>query len=155
MLVTAETDIVPPDIKRRWRSSAFVWWRWSALIAFGISCFELLCLILIAIISDPRVGDIFGGAEFSWFAAPFVAFALVAALIVHPLLILLWTFLARHIASLRSDRGWLVLFVLILCIPLIMNPRLYELAVAAPAVLGFLLPRFIIPQLAAIPGRGP
>ncbi len=148
-------DAILPAIKRRWRSSGLVWWRWSVLIAFGITCIELLCLILIAIVSDPRVRDLFGGAEFSWLAAPFVAFALVAALIVNPILILLWLFLGRHIAALRSHRGWLVLFVLILCIPLFMGPRLYEFAIAAPTVLGFLLPRFIIPQLAAIPERAP
>ena len=137
-----------PVINRRWRSAGFVWWRWSALIALGISGFELLCLIFVAFVPDPR-----GGAEFAWFAAPFVAFALVAALTVDPLLILVWLFLARHIAVLRSHRGWLVLFVLILCIPLLMGPRLYELAVAAPTVLGFLLPRFVIPQLATVPER--
>ena len=144
-----------PVINRRWWSPGIVWWRWSALIALGISGFELLCLIFVALVPDPRALHHFGGAEFAWFAAPFVAFALVAALTINPLLILVWLFLARHIAALRNHRGWLVLFVLILCIPLLMGPRLYELAVAAPTVFGFLLPRFVVPQLATVPERTP
>jgi len=117
-----------------------VWWRWSALIAFGVGGIEFLCLVVVAF--SPN------GAEFAWIAAPFVAFAFVAALIVDPLLIFVWLYLARHVSVLRTHWS-LVLFVLILCIPLLMAPRSwYEAAVAAPSVLGFLLPRFIVPRLA-------
>ena len=124
----------------RWRSGGMVWWRWSALIAFGVSGIELLCLVFLAFTLN--------GAEFAWFAAPFLAFALVAALIVDPLLILVWLYLARHVSALRTQ-WWLLLFVLILCVPLLMAPRSwYEAAVAAPSVLGFLLPRFVVPRLA-------
>jgi hypothetical protein len=131
----------------RWRSAGIIWWRWSALIAFGVSAIELLCLVFIAFAPD--------GGEFAWFAAPFVALAFVAALIVDPLLILVWLYLARYVAALRT-RWWLVSFVLILCIPLLMAPRSwYEAAVAAPSVLGFLLPRFVVPQLARVSEPGP
>ena len=123
-----------------------LWWRWSALVAFCISGIEALFLTLVAFAFDQF--------EFTWIAAPFVAFAFVAALTADPLLIFVWLFLTRHVTTLRTHRGWLVLFVLIPCIPLLMAPRSwYEAAVAAPTVLGFLLPRFIIPQLAIIPAR--
>lgn len=136
----------PPFSNRRLPSAriGIVWWRWSALVALGISGIEVLFLILVAFAYDQF--------EFAWIAAPFVAFAFVAALTVDPLLILVWLFLARHVRALRTHRGWLVLFVLILCIPLLMAPRSwYEAAVAAPTVLGFLLPRFVIPRLATVP----
>lgn len=123
-----------------------VWWRWSALVAFGVSDIEVLFLILVAFALDQF--------EFAWVAAPFVAFAFVAALTADPLMILTWLFLPRHITALRTHRSWLVLFVLILCIPLLMAPRSwYEAAIAAPAVLGFPLPRLLVPQLAIIPER--
>ena len=123
-----------------------VWWRWSVLVALGASGIEALLLILVAFV--------FHQFEFAWVAAPFVAFAFVAALAADPLLILLWLSLARHVAALRAHRGWLVLFVLVLCIPLLMAPRSwYEAAIAAPTVLGFLLPRFVVPQLATLPER--
>jgi hypothetical protein len=117
-----------------------LWWRCSALIAFGVSCIELLCLVFLAFTPN--------GAEFAWLAAPFVAFAFVAALIADPLLILVSLYLARHVSALRT-KWWLVLFVLILCVPLLMAPRSwYEAALAAPSLLGFLLPRFVVPRLA-------
>ncbi len=120
------------------------WWRWSALVALAVSGIEAICLVVAALQ--------FGQAEFAGVAAPFVAFALVAALAADPLLILVWLVLARDVGALRGHRGWLVLFVLILCIPLLMAPRSwYEAAVAAPALLGFLLPRFIIRRLTTIP----
>jgi hypothetical protein len=119
-----------------------VWWGWSALIAFGVSVIELLCLAFLAFTPN--------GAEFAWVAAPFLAFAFLAASIVDPLLILVWLYLARHIAALGA-RWWLILFVLILCVPLLMAPRSwYEAAIAAPSVLGFLLPRFVVPRLALL-----
>jgi hypothetical protein len=122
-----------------WRTSGMIWWRWSALIAFGVSGIELLGLIFLAF--SPN------GAEFAWFAAPFVAFAFIAALLVDPLLIFVWLYLARRVAVLRT-RWCFVLFVSILCIPLLMAPRSwYEAAVAAPLVLGFLLPGLIVPRL--------
>ncbi len=124
----------------RWRSGGMIWWRWSALIAFGVSGIELLCLVFLAFSPD--------GAEFAWLAAPFLAFAFVAALIVDLLLIFVWLYLARHVSALRTQ-WWLLLFVLILCVPLLMAPRSwYEAAVAAPSVLGFLLPRFVVSRLA-------
>jgi hypothetical protein len=129
-------------VNLRWRSGGIIWWRWSALFAFSVSGIELLCLLFLAF--SPN------GAEFAWFAAPFVAFGFIAALVVDPLLIFAWLYLARH-ASVLRNRWWLVLFVLILCIPLLMSPRSwYEAAVAAPSVLGFLLPRFVVPQLAVV-----
>ena len=124
----------------RWRSAGVVWWRWSALIAFGVTGIEVLCLVFLAFTPN--------GAEFASLAAPFLAFAFVAALIVDPLLIFVWLYLARHVSALRT-RWWLVLFVLMLCVPLLMAPRSwYEAAVAAPLVLGFLVPRFVVPRLA-------
>lgn len=123
----------------RWRSAGMLWWRWSALVAFGVTTIEVLCLVFLAFTPN--------GAEFAWLAAPFLGFALVAALIVDPLLISLWLCLARHASALRT-RWLLVLFVLISCVPLLMAPRSwYEAAVAAPLVLGFLVPRFVVPRL--------
>jgi uncharacterized membrane-anchored protein YitT (DUF2179 family) len=120
----------------RWRSGGMVWWRWSALVASGVTGIELLCLVLVAFTRN--------GAEFAWLAAPFLGFAFVAALVVDPLLIFVWLYISRHVSALRT-RWWLVLFVLILCVPLLMAPRSwYEAAVAAPSVLGFLLPRFVV-----------
>jgi hypothetical protein len=136
----SETPTVVVDL--RWQSAGLVWWRWSALIAFGVSGIELLCLVLVAFTTN--------GAEFAGLAAPFLAFAFFAALLVDPLLIFFWLFLARHVPALRT-RWWLKSFVLILCVPLLMPPRSwYEAAVAAPSVLGFLLPRFVVPRLARL-----
>jgi hypothetical protein len=123
-----------------------VWWRWSALVALGVSGIEMLSLILAAFALDQF--------EFAGVAAPFVAFAFVAALVADPFMILVWLFLSRYLPVLRTHRRWLVLFVLILCVPLLMGPRSwYEAAIAAPTLLGFMLPRFLIPQLARIPER--
>jgi len=124
----------------RWRSAGVVWWRWSALIALGVTGIEVLCLVFLAFTPS--------GAEFAGLAAPFLGVAFVAALITDPLPIFIWLYLARRVSALRT-RWWLVLFVLMLCVPLLMAPRSwYEAAVAAPLVLGFLVPRFVVPRLA-------
>ena len=124
---------------RSFRSIGFLWWKWSALYAIIIGGLEFLVLTGFAI-----VGDI----EFAVLATYFVAFATGIALPATALLIFVWLLLIWVIPALNSNRWWLVIYTLILSWPLYFAPiSLYELALAAPTLLGFILPRFAVSKL--------
>ena len=78
----------------------------------------------------------------------FVAFATGIALPATALLIFVWLLLISVIPALNSNRWWLMAYILILSWPLYFGPiTLYELALAAPTLLGFVLPRFFVSKL--------
>ncbi len=119
--------------------TGFVWWKWSALYAVIIGGLELLAL----------GGFIFtGDIEFAVLGAYFVASATAVALLATALLIVVWLLLVSVAPWLRSSRWSLLVYVLILSWPLYFGPlSSYEFALAAPTLLGFVLPRYLLPKL--------
>ena len=117
----------------------FAWWKWSALYAVVVGGLEFLVLIGFAA---------FGQIEFAVLGMYFVVAATCIALLVTALLILVWLLLTSIAPALKSNRSWVVAFIVILSFPLYFGPvSLYEIALAAPTVLGFVLPRFLVSSL--------
>ena len=89
-----------------------------------------------------------GEIEFGVMALYFVAIATVVAVPATGVLIFAWLLLVRGLPILESNRAWLVPFMLLFGWPLFFAPlSLYELAVAAPTLLGFMAPRFAVREL--------
>ena len=115
------------------------WWAWSALCAVTVGALETLALGILA----SR-----GAVEFAALAALFVLAATAIAVFATGLLILVWTTLAVRVPLLESQRIWLVLFAGFISWPLWFAPfSLFEVALAAPSLIGFLAPRFVVPEL--------
>ena len=109
-------------------TAGMFWWRRSALVAVGVTAIEWLAALTVQ------------GIEFAATATPFVAVALLAALVLDPLFIFFWVRSRSQIPVLRS-RFALPIFGVLLCLPLLMHPQsAYQFAVGAPTLVGFLLP---------------
>lgn len=119
--------------------AGFNWWKWSATYAVIIGGLEFLILIGLAVL---------GQIEFAVLAMYFVVAATGIALIVTGALIIVWLLLISATPVLGTNRSWLVVYIVLLSFPLYLAPiSLYELALAAPTVLGFVLPRFFVSGL--------
>ena len=119
--------------------TGLVWWKWSVVHAVIIGGLELLALGGIAL-----AGDI----EFAVLGAYFVVSATAVALLATALLIAVWLLLVSLVPLLKSNRWWLCVYLLIVSGPLYFGPlSLYEFALAAPTLLGFVLPRYVFPKL--------
>ena len=117
----------------------FAWWKWSALCAAIVGALELLVLVGFAVL---------GQIEFAVLGMYFVVSAISIALVATGLLILFWLLLISIAPLLRSNRSWLVVYIAILGWPLYFGPiSSYEWALAAPTILGLILPRFLVSRL--------
>ena len=115
------------------------WWKWSAAYALLTGGLELLILLGLAML---------GYIEFAVLAMYFVAAATGIALMLTGVLILVWLLLLSAVPVLAANRWWLVLYIALPGFPLYLAPiSLYEWALAAPTVLGFLLPRYLVSRL--------
>ena len=120
----------------------FSWWKWSVIFVLVIGGLEFLVLIGFAI---------FVYIEFAVMASYFLAFATAIALPATALLIFVWLLLTLAIPILDSIRWWVVVYILILRWPLYFGPiSMYEVSLAAPTILGFVLPRFFISKLTKV-----
>lgn len=120
-------------------SFGLTWWKWSALYAAIIGGSELLVLTGFAA---------FGRVEFAVLGMYFVVAATCVALPATALVILVWLLLVSIAPVLKTNRSWVVVYVFVISWPLYFGPiSLYELALAAPTVLGFVLPRFLVSNL--------
>jgi len=109
-------------------AAGMFWWRRSALVALGVTVLEWFAALTIH------------GWEFAATATPFIVIALAAALLLDPLFIFFWVRSRSQIPALRSPFA-LPIFGVLLCLPLLMHPQsVYQFAVGAPTLLGFLLP---------------
>ena len=126
-------------VDMRWRSAGVVWWRWSALIAFGVTGIELLCLVFLRLLQTAP--NLPGSPLRSWGSPSSrrclsIRFYFRMALSRTARIGTTDTLVARFVRSnvvctiTHGARSW------------------YEAAVAAPLVLGFLVPRFVVPRLA-------
>ena len=96
------------------------------------------------------LGAALGQIEFAVLGMYFVVSATCIALMATGLLVLFWRLLISIAPALKSNRSWLVVYIVILGWPLYFGPiSLYEWALAAPIILGFILPRFLVSKLKA------
>ena len=106
-----------------------------------VGVLEALALVYLAFTGD---------VEFAVMALYFVVIATIVAMPATGLLIFAWLSLVRGVPTLDRHRAWLAPFTLLFAWPLFFAPiSLYEFAVAAPTLLGFVVPRVAVRELAS------